>query len=91
MSWVTSSIDLPLWCAMISAIRLVRVITSRSWISISLGAPRVPALPWWIMMRALGNAKRFPGAPPQSTIAAADMPMPTQIVETSGRTCWMTS
>ena len=57
----------------------------------SLGAPRAPALPWWIMMRALGRARRLPGAPPQSTMAAADIPIPTQIVETSGRTCWMTS
>ncbi len=41
------------------------------------GAPRVPAEPWWIMMRAFGSAKRFPAAPPARIIAAADMPMPT--------------
>ena len=55
------------------------------------GAPRVPADPWWIMIFALGRASRFPCAPPHRTIAAADMPMPTHTVETSGRMCWMTS
>ena len=43
------------------------------------------------MIRAFGRASRLPGAPPHRIIAAADMPMPTQIVDTSGRTCWMTS
>ena len=76
---------------MISAIRRVVASTSRSWISMSRGAPRVPADPWWIMILALGSARRFPGAPPQRTIAAADMPIPTQIVETSGCTCCITS
>ncbi len=38
-----------------------------------------------------GSARRLPGAPPESTIAAADIAMPTQIVETSHRTCCMTS
>ena len=42
-------------------------------------------------MRALGRAKRFPAAPPERIMAAADMPMPTQMVETSGSTCCMTS
>ena len=57
----------------------------------SEGAPRVPAEPWWIMIRAFGRAKRFPAAPPERIMAAADMPMPTQMVETSGSTCCMTS
>ena len=57
----------------------------------SVGAPRVPALPWWIMILALGRARRLPAAPPHRTMAAADIPMPTQMVETSGWTCWMTS
>ena len=57
----------------------------------SLGAPRAPAEPWWIMILALGRAMRFPLAPPHSTMAAADIPMPMQMVATSGRTCWMTS
>ena len=69
---------------MIWAIRLVVASTSRSWISMSLGAPRVPAEPWWIMILALGSASRLPGAPPHRIIAAADMPIPTQIVDTSG-------
>ena len=43
------------------------------------------------MIRALGSASRLPAAPPASTIAAADIPIPTQIVETSGRTYWMAS
>ncbi len=57
----------------------------------SRGAPRLPALPWWIMILALGSARRLPAAPPARIIAAADIPMPTQIVDTSGRTCWITS
>ena len=57
----------------------------------SLGAPRVPAVPWWIMILELGRAKRLPGAPPARIMAAADIPMPTQMVETSQWTCWMTS
>jgi hypothetical protein len=81
----------PLWWAMISDMRWVRARTSRSWISMSLGAPRVPAEPWWIMMRALGRANRFPAAPPHRIMAAADIPMPTQMVDTSGATCCMTS
>ena len=42
-------------------------------------------------MRAFGSAKRFPAAPPVMIMAAADMPMPKQIVDTSGRTCYMAS
>ena len=76
---------------MICAIRLVVESTSRRWISMSLGAPRAPADPWWIMILALGSAYRFPGAPPARIIAAADMPMPTQMVDTSQRTCCITS
>ena len=91
MSWATRSRGCPLWWAMISDIRFVKERTSRSWISMSEGAPRVPAEPWWIMMRALGSAKRFPSAPPESIMAAADIPMPTQMVDTSGSTCCMTS
>ena len=52
----------------------------------SVGAPRKPAEPWWIMIFEFGSAIRLPGAPPQSTIAAADMPMPDAIVRTSGLT-----
>ena len=42
-------------------------------------------------MREFGSAKRFPAAPPARIIAAADMPMPQQMVDTSGSTCCMTS
>ena len=42
-------------------------------------------------MRAFGSARRFPAAPPHRIMAAADMPIPTQMVATSGRTCWITS
>ena len=57
----------------------------------SLGAPRVPAEPWWIMIRALGRARRLPAVPAPRIIAAADIAIPTQIVLTSGRTCWIAS
>ena len=43
------------------------------------------------MILELGSARRFPGAPAHRIIAAADIPIPTQIVETGGRTCCMTS
>ena len=76
---------------MISAIRLVVARTSFRWMAMSDGAPRVPALPWWIMILELGRAKRLPAVPPARIIAAADMPMPTQMVETSQWTCCMTS
>ena len=36
------------------------------------------------MSFAFGSAKRLPGAPAATIIAAADMPIPKQIVETSG-------
>ena len=71
---------------MISAIRCVMSRTSRAWIWMSDGAPRNPAEPWWIIIFVFGNAKRFPGAPPQRIIAPADMPIPRQIVRTSGLT-----
>ena len=87
----TCSTGRPLWNAMICAIRLVVESTSRSWISMSLGAPCVPAEPWWIMIFELGRARRLPGAPAHRIIAAADIPIPTQIVETGGRTCCITS
>ena len=65
--------------ARISAIRRVIENTS-AWISMSAGVPRKPAEPWWIIIFAFGSAIRSPGAPPASTIAAADIPIPTQIV-----------
>ena len=52
----------------------------------SAGVPRKPAEPWWIIIFAFGSAIRLPGAPPARIIAAADIPMPTQIVATSGLT-----
>jgi hypothetical protein len=46
---------------MISAIRRVTDSTSRAWMSMSLGAPRKPAEPWWIIIFAFGRAERLPG------------------------------
>ncbi len=76
---------------MISAIRCRIESTSCAWISMSAGVPRKPAEPWWIMIFELGSAIRLPGAPPQRTIAAADMHIPTAIVCTSGLTYWTLS
>jgi hypothetical protein len=72
--------------AMISAIRRVTDSTSRAWMSMSVGVPRNPAEPWWIIIFAFGSAERLPGAPPARIIAAADIAIPTQIVCTSGLT-----
>ena len=71
---------------MICAIRSVISRISRAAIWMSAGEPRNPPDPWWIMIFAFGSAIRFPGAPPARIIAAADMPIPTQIVRTSGLT-----
>ena len=81
----------PEWWAMISAIRRVLASTSRSWISTSRGAPRIPAVPWWIMILPLGSAMRRPAAPPPRIIAAADIPMPIRLVATGQLTCCITS
>ena len=91
MSSITVSMSRPAWRPMISAICRVVAATSRAAIWMSDGAPRKPALPWWIISFAFGSANRLPAAPPAMIIAAADMPMPKQIVETSGRTCCMAS
>ena len=76
---------------MISAICRVVAATSRAAIWMSEGAPRKPALPWWIISFAFGSAKRLPAAPPAMIMAAADIPIPKQIVDTSGRTCCIAS
>ena len=55
------------------------------------GRAAEPAEPWWIISFAFGSAKRLPGAPPAMIMAAADMPIPKQIVDTSGRTCCIAS
>ena len=39
----------------------------------------------------VGEGEALPAAPPERIMAAADMPMPTQMVDTSGSTCCMTS
>ena len=76
---------------MISAIRCRISTISSAAIWMSLGVPRAPAEPWWIITFAFGRQKRFPGAPPVRIMAAADMPIPRQIVRTSGLTCCMVS
>ena len=91
MSSITVSTSRPEWRPMISAICRVVAATSRAAIWMSDGAPRKPALPWWIISFAFGSANRLPAAPPAMIIAAADMPIPKQIVETSGRTCCIAS
>jgi hypothetical protein len=39
----------------------------------------------------VGEGEALPGGPGEGIMAAADIPMPTQIVETSQLTCWITS
>src|SRR5688500_4067396 len=76
MSFITCSTARPQCWERISAICRVVDSISRAAISTSDGAPRNPAEPWWIISFAWGNARRFPGAPPATIIAAADIPMP---------------
>jgi hypothetical protein len=61
----------------------LRLITSRAWISISVGWPWKPDEPWWMRIFECGSALRFPGAPPARMVAPIDIAMPTQIVRTS--------
>ena len=86
MSAITFSNGWPVCSARISAIRRVMSRISFAWIWMSAGVPRKPAEPWWIMIFAFGSAIRLPAAPPARIIAAADMPIPMQIVRTSGLT-----
>ena len=69
---------------MISSISRLRLITSRAWISISVGWPWKPAEPWWMRIFEWGSALRFPAVPPASTTAPIDIAIPTQMVCTSG-------
>jgi hypothetical protein len=50
----------------------------------SAGVPSNPEEPWWIMILAFGNAKRFPAAHPHRRTAPIDMAIPTHMVDTSG-------
>ena len=83
MSRATCSTGGPPRWAMISDIRRVSDSTSRSWISMSDGAPGCRRT-LVDHDAGLGRAKRFPVAPPERIMAAADIPMPTQMVDTSG-------
>ncbi len=55
-----------------------------------LAAGRRPS-GWWIMMRALGSAKRLPLAPAASSTAPIDAACPMQMVDTCGLTYCMVS
>ena len=46
---------------------------------------------WWIMMRALGTAKRLPFCPAERSTAAMLAACPRQMVETGGFTYCMVS
>ena len=77
---------------MISAIW--RVVASTSRAAIEMSARRPPEAGRALVDHQLRVGKReaLPGAPPAETIiAAADIPIPKQIVETSGRTCCIAS
>ena len=52
----------------------------------SAGVPLKPGRALVIMSFAFGSANRLPGAPPAMISAAADIPMPTHVVATSGFT-----
>src|SRR5262245_59794176 len=91
MSFITCSSGWPEWREMSSAIRSAISRISLAAIWMSAGEPRNPPEPWWIITLAFGNTKRLPAAPPDRIIAAADMPIPVQIVWTSGRTYCMAS
>ena len=69
---------------MISSISRLRLITSRAWISMSVGWPWKPAEPWWIRIFECGSAIRLPFVPPARITAPIDIAIPTQIVCTSG-------
>ena len=56
---------------------------SLAWISMSTAWPAAPPWGWWMRIRALGRAKRFPFVPAARTTAAAEAACPMHIVETS--------
>ena len=54
-------------------------------------SPWKPPMGWWIMIRALGTAKRLPPAPPASRKAPMLAAWPRQMVDTCGFTYCMVS
>ena len=90
-------------CETSSGVRLVREasvssihtrirLISWAWISRSVAVPRSPCIAgWWISTRALGSARRLPGAPAASSTAAAEAAWPRHTVCTSGRMNCMVS
>src|SRR6185312_2268330 len=91
MSSITCPNARPVCLDRTSAICRVEASISRAAIAMSDGAPRAPAEPWWIISFACGRASRLPGAPPATITAAADIPIPKQIVLTSHFTCCIAS
>ena len=73
------------WRAMISAIRRVIESTSRAWIWMSAGVPRAGRALVDHHLR-VRERKALSGSATARIIAAADIPIPTQIVRTSGLT-----
>jgi ABC-type transport system substrate-binding protein len=49
-----------------------------AWIMISSAVPSMPASGWWIMIRELGSARRFPLAPAVSSTAPIEAHCPMQ-------------
>ena len=50
----------------------------------SVDWPWAPPWGWWMRMRALGSAERWPGSPAASSTAAAEHACPTHTVCTGG-------
>ena len=50
----------------------------------SAAGPSNPPEGWWMRIRLLGSANRFPVVPPVRISAPIDIAIPTQVVCTSG-------
>ena len=77
------SSGLPVLAARISFRRCLIFSMRSTWICISVACPCVPPEGWWIMISALGSARRLPFVPDESRNAPIDAAMPTQMVDTS--------
>ncbi len=80
------SIGCPVFSARIRFRRSRVYRISLAWISMSEAWPCAPPDGWWIMIRALGSAKRLPFSPAASRNAPMLAAMPMHSVLTGGLT-----
>ena len=90
-SAVTCSTLLPVFSARMRFIRLLTTSRRFRWRAMSVICPWVPAEGWWIMISALGRARRLPLVPAARRKAPMLAARPMQMVDTSHFTYCMVS